>query len=850
MADTWTRLNDVINTKVDTEFDEKTSDAQGQFPRAEYWYKSSLTKENHQLNVPGDPTIDIEKLLETTTQTDTDYSDASVKQTSSGHVLLFDDKHGSRRVLLKHENGTGIEMRNDGTMIMRTENNIITSVGGSGVLMVEGDLKVSCKNLEIDATGDLDMRVEGDYNLNVKGNKKEFIQGNSEEAIKKNKYVEVVGNMQTDVVKNTTNVHLGNMTNVVKGTFDNSVLGEFNMNARGSAHFSSMMTATFAAPNTNISAEDLTVVGAGGTIGGENMIYYAKNYYGTSATFTAGVTAPTFTGDLTGTADKSIITSKQDYIESAVAKDPIYTNLNTATNTTQTSQPTSGRMAAALRDSKYGYRKVDIDEGDGYKNKIDLSTLTGGVTNRPLSLRAIRAKLKDPSHAKNGDFIAYLESNNIISKSFSLDKIPPGQGRSYDGTVAYAPFEQDLSVSTNVVSYLQSKRQIKKFIPDTRYNPMRVMGDPRKLGKNNYEVTDKKIGVLNTGKALLGSGIPISTFLLDGVRLADVTLSVEENLALARQLLLQAEVIKFKKSQKQFGNQRLTVMEGVYNELIDEVLTSRPEPSIPFLAKTGRAIVYEMHDSLNKQSAEVSFNFAVRLAESLFGYDKIILNYDTLQEDKLNIQIIVVMPEVDEDYNPVELTQFKLETRYNNQRLSANDLIEVVSLEPNKAVVSGVSSSNEKIQYSYNKNTIRDRKVNSELETALANAAITAGLDYVEIYSGKQPGTDNKRRGSARHDTGLAADVRLIKDGKALNSSIIRERTIMAEFIKAAVANGILGGGHGPEQSPKYMDNFGMHLDMLGAFDPKGEKARGSNYDRKTKIILRSDEWFKTSFGS
>ena len=74
MADTWTRLNDVINTKVDTEFDEKTSDAQGQFPRAEYWYKSSLTKENHQLNVPGDPTIDtstldpdektIEKLLD------------------------------------------------------------------------------------------------------------------------------------------------------------------------------------------------------------------------------------------------------------------------------------------------------------------------------------------------------------------------------------------------------------------------------------------------------------------------------------------------------------------------------------------------------------------------------------------------------------------------------------------------------------------------------------------------------------------------------------------------------------------------------------------------------------------
>ena len=206
------------------------------------------------------------------------------------------------------------------------------------------------------------------------------------------------------------------------------------------------------------------------------------------------------------------------------------------------------------------------------------------------------------------------------------------------------------------------------------------------------------------------------------------------------------------------------------------------------------------------------------------------------------------MPEVDEDYNPVEPTQFKLETRYNNQRLSADDLIEVVSLEPNKATVSEISVSDEKIKYSYNKDTIRDRKVNSELETALSNAAKVANLDYVEIYSGKQPGTDNKRTGSTRHDTGLAADVRLIFNGKALNSAIIRERAIMTQFVKAAIENGILAGGHGPEQSPKYMDNFGMHLDMLGAFTGS-DRITGSGYDKKTKLVWRSDDWFKSAFG-
>jgi hypothetical protein len=842
MADTWKILENIANARS-TQDTEKAGDPQGQFPRAEYWYKSSLTKENHQLNVPGDPTIDIVDIMSTTDRTDTDYSDASVKQTSSGHVLLFDDKHGSRRILLKHENGTGIEMRNDGTMIMRTENNIITSVGGSGVLMVEGDLKVSCKNLEIDATGDLDMRVEGDYKLNVKGNKREFIQGHSEEATKKNKYVEVVGNMQTDVVKNTTSIHLGDVTNIVKGKLDNSVQGEFNMNARGSAHFSSMMTATFAAPNTNISAEDLTVVGAGGTIGGENMIYYAKNYFGTSATYTAGVTAPTFHGDLNGKADKA---GDADTSANSGAGGGSGT-FDTATNTTQTSQPTSGRMAAALRDSKYGYRKVKIDEGDGYKNKIDLDKITGGVSNRTLSLREIRAKLKDPSNSANGDFITYLESTSQISKSFALDKIPPGQGRSYDGNVSYIAYNQNLGVSTDVVSYIKSDRQVKKFIPDSRYNPMRIMGDPRRIANSNLESLGKKISVLNTGKALLGAGIPISTFLLEGVRLTDVTLSIKENLTLTRQLLLQAEVIKFKKANKQFEDQNLTVVEGVYNKYSGENLTSSPA-SIPFLATSGRAITYELHDSSNKQSAEVSFNFAVRLAESLFGYDKVLLNYDTLQEDKINIQITVVMPEVDEDYNPIGLTQFKLETVYNNEILSQDDLIEIVSVEPNKSVASRVVAVDEKIKYSYDTNTIRDRKVNEELETVLANAARTVNLDYVEIYSGKQPGTNGKSRGSGRHNTGLAADIKLYKNNKALSSFKHADRLIMTDFIIAAIDNGILAGGHGPEQNPKYMDDEGMHLDMLGAFTGN-DRIIGSGYDKKTKVVWRSDSWFRSAFG-
>ena len=63
------------------------------------------------------------------------------------------------------------------------------------------------------------------------------------------------------------------------------------MSGKGKALFTSMTNVGISSPDINIGAADLSILAAGGTIGGENIINYAKNYYGTSATFTAGVTA-------------------------------------------------------------------------------------------------------------------------------------------------------------------------------------------------------------------------------------------------------------------------------------------------------------------------------------------------------------------------------------------------------------------------------------------------------------------------------------------------------------------------------------------------------------------------------
>lgn len=670
MADAFTELENNTNLSQTSKNIDNKGDPQGEYPKPEYQFQSSIGYEDEQLSIGGgDPDIDIADIMATTTQNSSDYTEASVKRTKSGHVLIFDDAGGEERIILKHRNGTGIEMRQDGTIIMRAENNVITSVGGSSVFMIEGDLKVSCKNVEVDATGDLDMRVAGDYNLTVGGDKKETITGSVVETISKNKASTVSGNESDIILGTRTNTTLGNHNNIIKGNYDNTIGGDYEMSGKGKALITSMTNIGISSPDINIGAADLSILAAGGTIGGENVINYAKNYYGTSATFTAGVTAagvtatggmtaPRFTGDLQGTALNAVV-GGTDTDPGSSHSFSVGAGTTVATDTTATGQPTAAIMTTYLNYGNYGVEQVLIDEGDYIKNKINIGPNTGFITEKPLTTKEIRAKLKDPANNTNREFINTLYAENRISKEY-LKKIPPEIGRSYDGNINYIPFRGEGSQIADSV-LIKGSPQIQPILPDSRFNPMAL--DPK-----------KGVFAINL-KTLLGTGIPLSTFCI-GTTLGHLA-TLEERQTLARHLLLQAEVIKYKKLSDQFKDYQLVVAEGVYKKGASETLTPG---SVPFLAQTGRAIVYEMYDERNISSSEVLFNFATRLAENLFGYDKIIIDYDQLDPDgaTLNAQIIVIMPQVDEDYNIIgaALPALKLETRFNNEVLSNTDLVE------------------------------------------------------------------------------------------------------------------------------------------------------------------------------
>ena len=843
MADTW-----VVDFKDKTDLNEVTrntdsvsGDPRGEYPKSEYWYKPSSNHEQYELKVAVDPTINMSG-IDISSKSSASLKNANVKVTKSGHALIFDDEGGSERIILRHKDGTGIEMRQDGSMIMRTETNMITSVGGTGVLIIDGDLKVSCKNVELDATGDMDLRVKGDYNVSVDGNKTERIKGSDRKYVTGNKATTTTGNVSNTTVGTVTDTTLGNSTNVVKGYYNNIVGGTYSMAIKGFARFTSQTEVAISSGSINMAADDLSIFGAAGTIGGANVTHYGKNYYGTSATFIAGVTAagitatggmtaPRFTGDLQGTALKSVQTSSQNYAAAATSGTAfsVGAGATTATDATETAQPTAAILTDYLGNSDRGIQKVVIDAGNHIKNKIDLTAATGNRAKTELSVKKIRAKLKDDNNAVDPGFLKYLYGREKVNPEFNK-KIPTNVGRSFDGSQAYTPF-QNMNATPVLI---RSQRQPKQLLPDSRYNPVYI----RQTATWHQQSQSTSLNFINS-KTLVGYGIPISTFLDGPISELDFStdLDKERRLDLAKQLVLQAEVIKFAKNTPQFANDyHLAVEEGVY---IKEPSENLKEGSIPHLAQTGRAVSYAMYRTPNgratyesiKTDLVASYEFATRLAGSLFAYDRVILNYDNIGEF-LHSQIIVTMPEVDNDFKFISTPLMGLESRFNNKVLSNTDLVEIgesFSAKTRKEPTATVGS----VVYNV-VGQIRDKKVNPVFEEALNNAAESAKIDLVTITSGKQPGSDGRRIGSFRHDTGLAADITLTKDGRLLSTANVKDQAIMSEFLKAAKANGILAGG----MSKDYMGNNTMHLDMLGAI-----KA-GGGYDKKTIITWKSDAWF------
>lgn len=639
---------------------------------------------------PGDPVIGLDAFGGPGNDINPEYTKAQVQLSKSGHVMMHDDTPGNEKVLIKHKSGHGVELQKDGSISLRTKNNLVFSVDANGVMVFEGDLRISCKNLKMDATGDLDLNVGGDMNLTVGGDLKETVYGAHRTNVTGNRGETVQGNSSLTVLGSKTNMTFGSFSNVVKGDYSQTIAGSYGTAVSGQIKSTSETEIALSTPNMNLAAADMTVVGEQGTIGGENIIMYNYNSYtgksvhagetfsgpvgnitrlnGTSAHYT------TFHGSLNG---KAAYATRSDLAAGTGSSGGVYTSTtasNKSDNTIKSVElpgPNQSIMSEYLTQSNRGIEKVLVDEGNYIFDKINRTAKMGGVARRKLTTAEARAKLKDPKNAANKDFVAALIGDGTISKKY-LNAVPESIGRSYSpGKTAVSPktpIRAGIKTTSNKLIKAQRSSKTGVYTPDPVYNPQAI--DPR---KGAFAIT---------AKTLVGQGIPISTFLAGrgGATNLGHIATFEERQALARQLLLQAEVVQLcRKDSGAFSNYRLIVTEGVYKPEPGEELE---KDSVKDLARTGRAITYELYNSKGNVDPSISFDFAEYLAEYLSVYDEIRLDYDTLdprgdqyKNTSINVAITVIMPELTKEFSVSP--KYGVKTVYNGKDQSTTDLVEV-----------------------------------------------------------------------------------------------------------------------------------------------------------------------------
>lgn len=387
--------------------------------------------------------------------------------TPAGHTVEYNDTPGSERIMIRHKNGDGINIGPDGSIIISSKRRIDKANEDYFLEVKNGNLKFE-GNLTIDVTGDFNVNVGGEYNVNST-KKTEVVNGPYTRTVTGDDIKTVDGNQTNLVTGGGAHQYLEGLSTVVKGDSRYIVEGPHTESISGVLTMTSEEEVILTSPETNIAADNLSVFGDTGTIGGENIIAYVKNIYGVSGDFSARFKAPVFEGDLYGnalTATTAGTSLHQTYPDGtaapstytpSVGTNPNYTVDDTAIDTTATAKPTATLLTDYRTKSDKGVRVVKVDPESIQKNNVDLSKKTSGVTNKNIDVTQVRRKMRDPAHRDNVEFTTLMLSEGKLSPDYA-NTSPPNIETIQDTETLVV---QGSSVIGNPSPHLTSKRIVR-----------------------------------------------------------------------------------------------------------------------------------------------------------------------------------------------------------------------------------------------------------------------------------------------------------------------------------------------------------------------------------------------------
>ena len=275
---------------------------------------------------------------------------------------------------------------------------------------------------------------------------------------------------------------------------------------------------------------------------------------------------------------------------------------------------------------------VSIDSGDYIKASLD----------KPMSVADIRSELRSGVDISS-DVVSKGINTGTLSPA-SIQQIPPAieriSGRKSQNRIAQNTSDGDIKrirATKNITT--------RKYVPDPFYDVNNISGPISLHTKLSKDIKFNKF-----------------------VWKLEYERNTQALLQLMRQYQLYVDPIGIVSS-GEFVNHRLTVAEGLYQT---QSVLGEDHPH--FLASKGRQVAFELFDERGKVDLDKTFDLATYWRDTI-NYDKLSLNYDLFDPKGVTCQIVLIMPELDVNYNLVTGSyQNQIETFY-NAKSQAQELV-------------------------------------------------------------------------------------------------------------------------------------------------------------------------------
>jgi hypothetical protein len=260
------------------------ADPTGEFPRRGNWFGSSLSRSGLgiKINEVWTSGSSVGTNFDLPMASPSIYPYNQTNETLTGHSFEMDDTPGNQRIIIKHHTGAGVELKQDGSILLSSRTHQVQVVGADHELVVSGQGNVTYDgDLNLTVNGNYNMHVGGSYNVTVGANHNHSVHGTMITETGDTHSTIVRGNKDTKVWGDRLDYGSSEHKIITKGDLRFISGNDIIPNAKRGIRVSAMDHYTVTSGGfMTLSSEDTRIIGKKGKIGGPDFHHFGALFTG------------------------------------------------------------------------------------------------------------------------------------------------------------------------------------------------------------------------------------------------------------------------------------------------------------------------------------------------------------------------------------------------------------------------------------------------------------------------------------------------------------------------------------------------------------------------------------------